>query len=131
LFRYTVYHRRFLEKIDKDWYTCPGWLPKGECYLKGMYFTHGRIYAHTGFQDQLFARRKVEIIVMNLLIIGANSDVAYTIAQQFAADFQRRGQGLMSGIGSVAGERGRQSNYYYGASKRSPNPYSSACRWNR
>ena len=26
-FRYAVYRRRFLEKIDEDWYTCPNWLP--------------------------------------------------------------------------------------------------------
>jgi hypothetical protein len=37
-FRYAVYRSRFLEKIDRDWYTCPDWLPKGKCYFKEMYF---------------------------------------------------------------------------------------------
>jgi hypothetical protein len=37
-FRYAVYRNRFLEKIDRDWYTCPDWLPKGKCYFKEMYF---------------------------------------------------------------------------------------------
>ena len=37
-FRYAVYRNRFLEKIDRDWYTCPDWLPKGRCYFKEMYF---------------------------------------------------------------------------------------------
>jgi hypothetical protein len=37
-FRYAVYRSRFLEKINRDWYTCPDWLPKGKCYFKEMYF---------------------------------------------------------------------------------------------
>ena len=37
-FRYAVYRDKFLRKIDKDWYTCPDWLPKGKCYFKQMYF---------------------------------------------------------------------------------------------
>jgi hypothetical protein len=37
-FRYAAYRSRFLEKIDRDWYTCPDWLPKGKCYFKEMYF---------------------------------------------------------------------------------------------
>lgn len=37
-FRYAVYRSRFLEKIDRDWYTCPDWLPKGKCYFNEMYF---------------------------------------------------------------------------------------------
>ncbi len=35
-FRYAVYRSRFLEKIERDWYTCPDWLPKGKCYFKEM-----------------------------------------------------------------------------------------------
>jgi len=37
-FRYAVYRDRFLRKIDRDWYTCPDWLPRGKCYFKQMYF---------------------------------------------------------------------------------------------
>jgi hypothetical protein len=36
-FRYAEYRSRFLEKIDRDWYTCPDWLPQGRCYFKEMY----------------------------------------------------------------------------------------------
>jgi short-subunit dehydrogenase len=42
---------------------------------------------------------------------------AVSILEIIAADFERRGHGFIIGISSVAGERGRQSNYIYGASK--------------
>lgn len=42
---------------------------------------------------------------------------AVSILEIAAADFERRGHGFIIGISSVAGERGRQSNYIYGASK--------------
>lgn len=37
--------------------------------------------------------------------------------EQIAAQFERQGHGHVIAIGSVAGDRGRQSNYIYGASK--------------
>ena len=37
-FKFAVYRDRFLKKIDRDWYTCPDWLPRGPCYFKQMYF---------------------------------------------------------------------------------------------
>ncbi|MEJ2158165.1 MAG: glycosyltransferase family 39 protein [Desulfobacteraceae bacterium] len=37
-FKFPVYRDRFLKKIDADWYTCPEWLPKGDCFFKEMYF---------------------------------------------------------------------------------------------
>jgi short-subunit dehydrogenase len=39
------------------------------------------------------------------------------ILSQAAAAFERRGSGTIIGIGSVAGDRGRASNYSYGAAK--------------
>ena len=50
-------------------------------------------------------------------IIETNFVGAVSILEIIAADFQRRGRGFIIGIGSVAGERGRQSNYFYGAAK--------------
>ena len=50
-------------------------------------------------------------------IIDTNFTGAVSILEIAAADFQRRGRGLIIGISSVAGERGRQSNYFYGAAK--------------
>ena len=40
-----------------------------------------------------------------------------TALEQAAAAFAARGHGLLIGIGSVAGDRGRASNYVYGAAK--------------
>ena len=39
------------------------------------------------------------------------------IIETNAADFEAKGRGLIIGVSSVAGERGRQSNYLYGAAK--------------
>jgi short-subunit dehydrogenase len=45
-----------------------------------------------------------------------------------AADFEERGHGMIIGISSVAGERGRQSNYIYGSAKAGFNAYLSGLR---
>lgn len=37
-FRYDAYRDQFLKKIDADWYTCPDFLPQGDCFFKEMYF---------------------------------------------------------------------------------------------
>ncbi|MBI5592263.1 MAG: SDR family oxidoreductase [Deltaproteobacteria bacterium] len=50
-------------------------------------------------------------------IIETNFLGAASILEIIAADFEAKGRGLIIGISSVAGERGRQSNYLYGASK--------------
>lgn len=53
---------------------------------------------------------------------------AVSILEVIAADFQRRGHGFIIGISSVAGERGRQSNAIYGASKAGLTAYLSGLR---
>jgi short-subunit dehydrogenase len=50
-------------------------------------------------------------------IIETNFTGAVSILEIVAADFQKRGSGTIIGISSVAGDRGRQSNYIYGAAK--------------
>lgn len=61
-------------------------------------------------------------------IIQTNFMGAVSILEIVAADFQRRGQGFIIGISSVAGERGRQSNYFYGAAKGALSIYLSGLR---
>jgi len=51
------------------------------------------------------------------LLIDTNLTGAVSILGIVAGDFERRRHGFIIGIGSVAGLRGRQSNYLYGASK--------------
>lgn len=50
-------------------------------------------------------------------IIDTNFTGAVSILEIIAADFEQRRNGFIIAIGSVAGERGRQSNYIYGAAK--------------
>ena len=50
-------------------------------------------------------------------IIESNFLGAVSILEFVALDFERRGNGFIIGISSVAGERGRQSNYIYGSAK--------------
>lgn len=50
-------------------------------------------------------------------IIDINFRGAVSILEIIAADFQARQSGFIIAIGSVAGLRGRQSNYIYGAAK--------------
>jgi short-subunit dehydrogenase len=50
-------------------------------------------------------------------IIEANFTGAVSILEVIASDFEQRQQGFIIGISSVAGDRGRQSNYIYGSAK--------------
>jgi len=61
-------------------------------------------------------------------IIETNFTGSVSILEIVAADFQQRGKGFIIGIGSVAGERGRQSNYIYGSAKGAFSLYLSGLR---
>jgi short-subunit dehydrogenase len=50
-------------------------------------------------------------------MIEANYAGAVSILEIIAADFEQRQNGFIVGISSVAGDRGRQSNYIYGSTK--------------
>src|SRR5690606_26915197 len=50
-------------------------------------------------------------------MISVNLTSAISILEQFAAVFEHRGSGFMGVLSSVAGDRGKQSNYIYGATK--------------
>lgn len=51
----------------------------------------------------------------DMIAINATSPVLY--AEAFAAAFEKINQGTIAIIGSIAGDRGRKTNYVYGASK--------------
>ena len=61
-------------------------------------------------------------------IIDANFTGAASMLEIVAADFERRRQGTIIAISSVAGERGRQSNYVYGSAKGALSIYLSGLR---
>lgn len=88
--------------------------------------------SHKAFYDALPARPDGAILAFGLLgdqassqkdfnqakaVIDVNFTGAASILEIIAADFERRGQGFILGVSSPAGERGRKSNYVYGAAK--------------
>jgi len=50
-------------------------------------------------------------------VIDVNFTSCVSILHVIANDFEQRGSGFICAISSVAGDRGRQSNYVYGSSK--------------
>lgn len=61
-------------------------------------------------------------------ILAANYTGAISILNIFANEFEAKNQGTLVGISSVAGERGRQSNYLYGSAKAGFTAYLSGLR---
>jgi short-subunit dehydrogenase len=87
---------------------------------------------HPAFYAGLRAKPDVTICVVGLLgdqnaartdwhlardIIYTNFTGPASILHIVAADYEQRKTGCIIGIGSVAGDRGRQSNYVYGSAK--------------
>lgn len=61
-------------------------------------------------------------------IITTNYTGAVSILNAIANAYEKRGSGVIAGISSVAGERGRQSNYIYGSAKAGFTAYLSGLR---
>jgi short-subunit dehydrogenase len=61
-------------------------------------------------------------------ILNVNYVGAVSILNIVANDYAARGNGVIAGISSVAGERGRQSNYFYGSAKAGFTAYLSGLR---
>lgn len=60
--------------------------------------------------------------------IDVNFTAAVSVLERFAARAEARGSGFIGIVSSVAGDRGRQSNYIYGASKAALTAYASGLR---
>jgi short-subunit dehydrogenase len=99
--------------------------------------------SHTAFYDSLQPKPDITICVFGYLgdqqlaqsswqeagrIIHTNYTGAVSILNIVANDYSARGQGAIIGISSVAGERGRQSNYLYGSAKAGFSAYLSGLR---
>jgi short-subunit dehydrogenase len=61
-------------------------------------------------------------------ILQTNYIGAISILNLIANEYASKGSGLIAGISSVAGERGRQSNYFYGSAKAGSTAYLSGLR---
>ncbi len=99
--------------------------------------------SHTTFYNALSQKPDVVVCVFGLLgdqleaqtnwkaceeIIGSNYTGAVSILNVIANDFASRKKGVIVGISSVAGDRGRQSNYFYGSAKAGFTAYLSGLR---
>lgn len=75
---------------------------------------HQVLIAHGSLPDQ--ARCQQDLVECNeALSVNGVSPVLF--AEAFAGHMERANQGVLTIIGSVAGDRGRRSNYVYGAAK--------------
>lgn len=72
------------------------------------------LIAHGSLGDQASSQRDLTQCQRELEVNGV-SPVLF--AEAFAAHMERAGRGTLALIGSVAGDRGRRSNYVYGAAK--------------
>lgn len=99
--------------------------------------------SHSQFYNNLEVKPDVAICVFGLLgdqqkaqddwsqaalILNSNFNGAVSILNVIANAFEKNRSGVIVGISSVAGERGRQSNYLYGSAKAGFTAYLSGLR---
>lgn len=72
------------------------------------------LIAHGTLPDQKACEASVELTLRE---IDTNGLSVIALATLLGARFEAQGRGALAVIGSVAGDRGRQSNYVYGAAK--------------
>lgn len=98
---------------------------------------------HGAFLDSLPALPQLVVCVIGLLgtqeenrrdparaalILRSNFEGPAAILERIAERFEARGSGVIVGVSSVAGDRGRASNYVYGAAKAGFTAYLSGLR---
>lgn len=116
---------------------------RSKAMVSSVYFDALDFESHQRFYDDLLEKPDIVICVFGMLgdqgeaqsswkhahdIINTNYTGAVSILNVIANDFERRKKGVIIGISSVAGERGRQSNYIYGSAKAAFTAYLSGLR---
>jgi decaprenylphospho-beta-D-erythro-pentofuranosid-2-ulose 2-reductase len=111
--------------------------------VNSVFFDALDFEGHGQFYNSLVEKPDIVICVFGLLgdqkqaqddwkhcqdIINTNYTGAVSILNVIANDFELRKKGVIVGISSVAGERGRQSNYIYGSAKAAFTAYLSGLR---
>lgn len=79
-----------------------------QCRIDIVLVAHGNLPEQRACEQDLDAAR-------DALLVNGVSPVLF--AEAFAAQLERQQHGTLAVIGSVAGDRGRKSNYVYGAAK--------------
>jgi short-subunit dehydrogenase len=72
------------------------------------------LLAYGSMHDQRMAATSVPVLLEELQVNFVSAAALLTL---FAADLERRRTGCLAAISSVAGDRGRRSNYPYGSAK--------------
>jgi decaprenylphospho-beta-D-erythro-pentofuranosid-2-ulose 2-reductase len=72
------------------------------------------LLAYGSMRDQKDSETSVDVLVQELKVNFVSATAILTL---FAADLERRRTGCLAAITSVAGDRGRRSNYVYGSAK--------------
>lgn len=99
---------------------------------KPFYFEANDYQSHAEFYDNLPGVPDITVCLFGYLgeqkvaeqdwlecekIIDTNYKAALSILNIVATSYEKTGKGIIVGISSVAGDRGRQSNYFYGSAK--------------
>ena len=116
---------------------------RAQADVRTIYFDAEDTRSHRDFYYSLDVTPDVSVCVFGYLgdqqkaqtdwqeaarIIQVNYTGAVSILNIIASDYARNGKGTIVGISSVAGERGRQSNYLYGSAKAGFTAYLSGLR---
>lgn len=111
--------------------------------VESVLFDAMNFESHPEFYERLSLRPDIVICVFGLLgdqreaqtdwkactdILHSNYTGAVSILNIVANDFEQRKAGVIAGISSVAGDRGRMSNYLYGSAKAGFTAYLSGLR---
>lgn len=83
------------------------------------------LVAHGTLPDQLRSETDIPYAIAEL---RTNAESAIACLVGLAGRFEPQGKGVIAVIGSVAGDRGRASNYLYGAAKAAIDTYASGLR---
>jgi decaprenylphospho-beta-D-erythro-pentofuranosid-2-ulose 2-reductase len=111
--------------------------------VQALAFDARNFKSHTGFYAGLAIKPQGVIVAFGIMheqpkaqadfglaqdMIEANYAGAVSILEIIAADFEQCQRGFIVGISSVAGDRGRQSNYIYGSTKSAFSAYLAGLR---
>jgi decaprenylphospho-beta-D-erythro-pentofuranosid-2-ulose 2-reductase len=83
------------------------------------------LIAHGTLSDQAACERSVDLMLREL---GTNGVAVVVLMARIAQRFEARRSGVIAVISSVAGDRGRRSNYVYGSAKALVTAFASGLR---
>lgn len=131
---------RFLDELQKD---AEDYMLRYKCEVEPVCFDALKYDEHKKFYDDLKEKPIGVICAFGYLgdqekaqsdfneakmILDTNYTGCMSILEIIAADFEKRKEGFIIAISSVAGDRGRKSNYIYGSAKGALTVYLSGLR---